>query len=210
MALRHHVFVECSRECADVHNRDVFLAMAYGLYPMCVAEDPADSFSGGRRSRPGTGILLFRRSLGPTEKDRVARLAAAAAELQTDPDIAWYNTTTASPLHVHAPTLAVSWEVGASVAEVQLRVVPALLRWTRWEKDAAWAGMRLRLAALAEAPRLAPLPRTLRLAQLLELVGQRAGADAVVQCRRAVQRFAAGTLPVTYDPVTGDVTSVDE
>jgi hypothetical protein len=50
MALRHVVFAECAQLIGDPYLQDVFLGMAYSMYPMCVAEEERD----------GTAVLLFR------------------------------------------------------------------------------------------------------------------------------------------------------
>lgn len=59
MALRHAIFVKCSEHCDDPHMVDIFFGLAYGLMPFCVTEDT------------NQGTLYFRRSFGPTEKDKV-------------------------------------------------------------------------------------------------------------------------------------------
>lgn len=196
MAVRHPVLVDAATLCQDAYMHDVLFGLAYGMYPMCVCE-------GGT---PDT--VLFRRSVGPTEKDRAARLAAAAADLQADAEIVAYNATTTTPLHVHAATLSVTWDVSPSGVDpaVHGRVIPALLQWTRWEREVPWATLRHRLAMAAAAPANAdqhPVPRALRMAQVLDVVG-RSGGD----CRRAMALFSTGSLQITYDPNSGDVVTV--
>lgn len=97
MSLRHVVFSDAATLCTDPWLRDVFVAMAYGLYPvrifflqkkcgrMCVSEDSPNG-------------LMFRRTVAPTERDRAARLHQAASELQAYPEVVQYNEM--HPLHV--------------------------------------------------------------------------------------------------------------
>ncbi len=59
MALRHAIFVKCYEHCDDPHMADIFFGLAHGLMPFCVTEDI------------NQGTLYFRRSFGPTEKDKV-------------------------------------------------------------------------------------------------------------------------------------------
>ena len=168
MTLRFLVFAECAEQCGDPNRQDIFLGLAYGLMPMCVAlaEDRGDA-------------LLFRRSLAPAEKDKAHRLAQAAEDLQQHHDnrgtpaqfhvpfpkivcsndpgggtrkknntagvprasILWYNGQPKgleTPLHINASTLTVAWSINEHDVEAHCRVVPALLWWTRWEREAPW------------------------------------------------------------------------
>lgn len=82
--IRHVVFADCADapQCtADPHLSDVFVAMAYGLYPFCVQEDATGS------------NLVFRRVALPSdkEKDRARRLSEAADALQSLPAVLAYN-----------------------------------------------------------------------------------------------------------------------
>lgn len=65
--------------------------------------------------------------------------------------------------------------------ESHLRVVPALIGWTKWERDAPCATMRRRLqteAVVAAGTTASPVTlRQLRLAQALDFVGMKAVAD---------------------------------
>lgn len=74
------------------------VTMAYGLFPFCVSDGVA------------MDTLWFRRSTGPTERDRAQRLAEAAEALQACPDVVWYNATlgaaNAAPLHAVVQSLS--------------------------------------------------------------------------------------------------------
>ena len=205
MAVRHLVFAECAEACADDPClQDTFIGLAYGQLPMCVFYDE------------GADTLIFRRSLTAAEKDKAHRLALAAEELQGNAHVAAYNAQQREPLHVNAVNLSVAWAVAAHNADTHQSIVPALLQWTRWERDAPWQALRVLMAREAKRP-LPSLPlRHVRLAQILEWVGSRAraaggtGAEVHAACTRAAQQFAAGQLVVTCDPETNDLASVEE
>ena len=139
-------------------------AMAYGMYPFCVHEEPT------------TQCLAFRRSVGPTEKDKTQRLTDAAESLQSLPDVAWYNATiavaTSSPLHVRPATLSVAWSIANHDVETHVRMVPVLLEWTRWTRDAPWQELRRSLTVSVNRP--PAQPRHVRAAQIINFVGTRA------------------------------------
>lgn len=241
MALRHAIFVKCSEHCDDPHMVDIFFGLAYGLMPFWVTEDT------------NQGTLYFRRSFGPTEKDKVCpfvfvrlffchvlqaqRTAAANEELSAHPVVQWYNAGAASRtwtdhLQTTGPLQRVAWSIERRVdartmlcfctsvrihiyiclctymytsgcgplffflmmsrsvqvsarnknsVESHLRVVPALIGWTKWERDAPCATMRRRLqteAVVAAGTTASPVTlRQLRLAQALDFVGMKAVAD---------------------------------
>lgn len=127
--------------------QDTFNAMAYGMYPMCVQEDPDCRNQGFRFPiwNSGGDTLLFRRSTGPTERDRLQRLASAAQDLQSLDDVIWYNTNLGGdrPLHVQSGALTVAWNINGNAPTTHVRVIPALLRWTRWDHDAPWITFRV-------------------------------------------------------------------
>lgn len=111
-------------------------------------------------------------------------------------------------------TIAVRWPIDAPRL-CQLDVVPDLLRWTRWdEADHAWADLRRRLASSATVVSYAALPRHLRLAQILDFVGQQhvrstaANKDPLVVCQEVAARYNMGQLEVVTDPDSGSITDV--
>ena len=139
-------------------------AMAYGMYPFCVHEEHTMQ------------CLAFRRSVGPTEKNKTQRLVDAAESLQSLPDVAWYNTTiavtTSTPLHVRPATLSVAWSIANHDVETHVRMVPVLLQWTRWTRDAPWQELRRSLPSSVTRP--PAQPRHVRAAQTIDFVGTRA------------------------------------
>lgn len=96
-------------------------------------------------------------------------------------------------------------------------MVPALLRWTRWDHDAPWRQLRDRLVVRpgSGGPHRAASnpPRHLRAAQILDFVGERAkrvGGEAPERaCRRALEMFHAGQLNVQIDAATGEIVDVN-
>ena len=129
----------------------------------------------------GSQVLLFRRSTAPGEKDKVQRLADAAESLQACPDVAWYNSTlgvaNSSPLHVRPGTLAVAWSIPRHDVATHMRLVPALLRWTRWDRDTQWHQLRAMLANEARAiVRVLSHPRHVRTAQVIDFIGMQSMA----------------------------------
>lgn len=133
--------------------------MSYGLFPFCVQEDPAGDTLLFRRSTGRTIAAGLRFDLGPGEKDKAQRLTEAAEALQACGDVAWYNAThahptcsrdlrgagglaKAAPLHIRPGTLSVAWSIGMHDVETHLRMVPALLRWTRWDREDLWQQLR--------------------------------------------------------------------
>lgn len=209
MSLRHGVFLECAKRCDDPYVADVFFGLAYGLMPFCVTEDPS------------TGVLHFRRSYGPTEKDKAVRTAAAAEELAALPAVQWYAAGAADrawsdTLHATGTTaLRVAWSIHQNDAAAHLRVVPALIGWTKWERDAPWATVRRRLAieAASIGPAAVASQRHHRQAMVLDFVGMRAVAEGrtpaqtVGLVRQAAVDLAAGHLVVAFAP-DGAVASV--
>lgn len=128
--LRHTVFVRCADlvVAEDGHLADVFMGLAYGMYPFCVHEDPAPAHHG-----PG---LLFRRVAVPAdkEKDRSRRMAEAVEALGTLPGVAAYHAALTDgnlQLHVTGPVCpTVAWPIHVD-ADWHRLVVPDLLRWTQ-------------------------------------------------------------------------------
>lgn len=180
-------------------------SMAYGMYPFCVTEDSANH------------NLLFRRSIGPGEKDKSQRLADAADSLQTIPAVASYNSTigltSAAPLHVRPGTLSVAWSVNRHDAATHMHVIPALLDWTRWARDTPWQKMRRMLQSSVD---VSPNhPRHVRAAQVVEFVGLRARergeSEAVITsiCQEALNQVGLGKLQAVLDPETGVLVDVN-
>lgn len=209
--IRHLVIADAAALLAeeDPAVADTLLAIACGMYPLCVQYDER------------TTSLIFRRSNGAGEVrgDRAARLAAASDELLALPGIQWWIAEsagtpppavvpqTAAALAVGTPVapgsgsaMTVAWPLvlrcggTAGAAEAHARVLPDLLRWTRCERDAAWSTLRRWLAAEARRRSHTPAPttaRTLRTARLLDTVGEDALAAghtreaALALCRQA-------------------------
>lgn len=188
---------------------DIFFGLAYGLLPFCVTEDT------------GPGILHFRRSYGPTEKDKTARMAAATEELATLPAVQWYASSAAGrgwsdTLQATGTTvLHVAWSVSNNDVAAHLRIVPDLLSWTKWERDAPWATMRRRQATEAASigPAAVVAQRHHRQAMALDYLGMRALAEGrtntqiIALVREAFDGLAAGRLEVTFG-LEGEVTGV--
>ena len=73
--------------------------------------------------------------------------------------------------------------------------------------------LRAELAAEGHRPLVAASLRHVRLAQILEFVGDRAtrrGEDAQSVCQRTAGLFAAGRLRITTDAASNEVTAVEE
>lgn len=204
--LRHLVFADCATLCPDPHLADVFVAMAYGMYPFCVQED-----------REGLR-LQFRRVFGPNEpRDRPRRLADAVEALEGLEGVRAYHaglSDSNQELHVQPQSISVAWPIAAS-REDHLRVVPELLGWTLWDADAAWIALRRQCTGTPGPLPHVSQPRHLRLAQILDLVGERALAapgatmeQVLTTCREAAQRFASGQMETVTDPDTRALTDV--
>lgn len=209
MTSTHDVFFECAERCTDPHMADVFFGLAYGLLPFCVSTET------------GPEILYFRRSFAPGEKDKAIRTAVAMEELAALPAVQWYHAGAANrawsdTLQTTGSTaLRVAWSIAQNDAEAHLRIVPALLAWTKWERDAPWATMRRRLATEAASigPATITSQRHHRQAMALDFLGMRAVAEGrtnaqiVTLVRDAAEAMAAGKLEVTFGP-DGDVVGV--
>jgi hypothetical protein len=210
--LRYLVFADCATLFPDgeSHLRDVFTGMAYGLFPFCV-----------QPNRTGTHIF-FRRISGPGEsRERQRRMTEATDALATLPALRRYNESLPDAnLEIHVEdNCTVSWPVGAS-REEHLEVIPELLRWTNWEVPAEepWRVLRQQVAdSDARGPTsYVDQSRHLRLSLVLDHVGCTAAESgfttqkqaAVV--RRAMQRYALGTLEVLIDEATGGIREIRE
>lgn len=194
MSLCHAVFAQCAADAEEDRDDplvvELFLGLAYGLYPMCVTVDDEHQ------------QLLFRRSLSADEKDKARRLAAAAEDLQAIDAVRWYHETQVPlgrvPLHVQPGSLSVPWPIDIHGVHVHRRVVPGLLAWCRWTRDAPWAALRRDIAKPKPPLSTGQLPRHVRLAQVLDYVGTEATArgessQAVIAiCRRAAERWSLG------------------
>lgn len=122
MSKRHALFVACSDATDDVWLAEIFLACAYGVYPLAVHEDAA------------TDSIVFRRTGSVTEKDKAMRLQKAAEELSEFPEIEDYNKKN-KPLFIQATTISVLWPMDTAIAlETHVRIIPCLLRWTRMDR----------------------------------------------------------------------------
>jgi hypothetical protein len=210
MSLQYSVFLDCSDRCDDPHMADVFFGLAYGLMPFCVTEDATG------------GTLHFRRSFGPTEKDKALRTAAANEELSALPALQWYHAGAAAREwtdHLQpatGPTLRVAWSVWKNPVEAHLRVVPALIGWTKWERDTPWATMRRRLHTEAGSigPSVMLSQRHHRQAKILDFIGMRAlksegrtPEQAAAYVVRASAMIADGTMEAIFGP-DGEVVDV--
>jgi hypothetical protein len=200
MSVPHLIFVHCADACTDPHLRDVFMGLAYGMHPFCVQADA------------GLKSLVFRRSHAPTEKDRAQRLAVAVEELAAIPAVQAYNARVPEAARLRvlgdgARPPAVAWGIADPTIDDHLAVVPALLAWTQWDRDAGWIALRRAWAAAANAgaPPGAATPRPVRLAQALDVVGKRATAAghgyAAVQavCQEALRDLNAGQREIVLD-----------
>jgi hypothetical protein len=114
---------------------------------------------------------------------------------------------------IQAATLTVAWPVAGNTVAEHLRMVPVLLRWCRWERDAGWSQLRRTLAQTRGTP-TGPAARPLRLARVLDFVGCKARTEGCspaqihAQCQQTADAFAAGQVRVEYDPEGGAVRSV--
>ena len=167
----------------------------------------------------GTQVLLFRRSTAPAEKDKQQRLADAAESLQACPDVVWYNATfgsaNAAPLHVMPGTLAVAWSISRHDVATHMRIIPALLRWTRWDREASWQQLRTEMAVESQSTMRVPShPRHVRIAQVVDFIGMQAMTmgqsdnDVMVVCQKVLQMHAAGHVQTDWDAETGEVKDV--
>jgi hypothetical protein len=158
----------------------------------------------------GLKSLVFRRSHAPTEKDRALRLAVAVEELAALPAVRAYNARVPEAARLRvvgdgARAPAVVWGLADRSVDDHLAVVPALLEWTQWDRDAAWIALRRAWAAAAGAPPVAAPTRQARLAQALDVVGRRATAAghgyAAVQalCQEALRDLNAGQRELVLD-----------
>lgn len=103
------------------------------------------------------------------------------------------------------------WSITSNDVDKHIRMVPALIRWSRWERDAPWRALRSEIARPVPTTAATPAMRHLRLARILDFVGNRAhragntNAQVLALCRQAADDFAAGRLHVVYDEVTTGV-----
>jgi hypothetical protein len=207
--IRHLVLLDASALCeGDVYMRDTLLGMGYGLYPMCVQYNET------------TASLVFRRGILHTERDKSLRLSVAADELQALPAVRWYQEQQqqiphAQNIHVHGPTISVSWSLGHDAA-VHARLIPDLIKWTQWTHNDAWARMQQSVSGHTD-PHV--VPRHIRVAQTLEWVvaekRRTAPADhppknseLLLLCKQTIRRLQANSLEVTLDPTNGTIVNV--
>ena len=212
--IQHLVLLDASAVYkGDLYMRDTLLSMGYGLYPMCVQFNEA------------TTSLVFRRGILHTEKDKAQRLSVAAEELQALPAVRWYqeeqqqqqpNNAPAQNIHIHGPTISVSWSIVQS-AEVHARVIPDLITWTQWTHNDAWARMQQQPTLDRSNPVV--VPRHIRFAQTLEwVVAERrrnapmdqppGNEELLVLCKQTMCRLQANELEVSVDPSDGTIVSV--
>jgi hypothetical protein len=205
--IRHLVLLDASEICKrDTFMRDILLSMGYGMYPMCVQFNET------------TNSLIFRRGFLSSEKDKAQRLATAADELQKLDAVQWFHAQTADTkssteetLHVHGPTVSVSWPLAPHSAATHARMIPDLLMWTNWEHTNAWKNM---LQATSGRLREERPPRHVRFAQALDDAVQNrrmasAGSDAAAShtellalCQQTLQRLQSNEVDVVVDPAT--------
>jgi hypothetical protein len=171
------------------------------------------------QEEPGAQLLLFRRSTLPGEKDKAQRLVDAAESLQACPDVTWYNTVhgcaNSAPLHVRPSTLAVAWSIPRHDVATHRRLIPALLRWTRWDRDGPWTQLRSLLSSEAQSTVRVPChPRHVRIAQIVDFIGMQAVSagqspgDVLAVCQRVLQLHAAGHVQAQWDAETGELKDV--
>jgi hypothetical protein len=204
--IRHVVLLDASALCEDdCYMRDTLLSMGYGLYPMCVQFNEA------------TRSLVFRRGILASEKDKAQRLSLAADELHALPAVQWYQeqqqqrqggVPVAENIHIHGPSIGVSWSLASHTAAVHRRVIPDLLVWTRWSQNEAWARLQERVPSVAITT-----PRHVRFAQAIEWVvaQRRANKQTAPPTHKALlalaqhtlRRLQANELKVIVDPVDG-------
>ena len=122
-----------------------------------------------------------------------------------------------------APAAAVVWSVAEHGAAEHVRIVPRLMEWCRWDRDAPWSELRRRLqsasqdhsASLANAPQTPTASRHARCAALVEFVGNAAmaaGATAAEihnRCQRALNAYMLGQLRLKYDPTGARVVDIE-
>lgn len=178
---RHALFVACHEASEDVWLSELFLAFAYGVYPMAVHEDAAAEH------------LIFRRTGGASEKDKVTRLQKAAQELAACPEVEAFNKKNI-PLFIHASSITVSWPLDMAVPIItHVSIIACLLRWTRMDRfdgiDGPWGTLHRRLRPKTPAPPLVQ-SRTVRTAMILEFVGTQAQEEGLSdeKCLRRVQQ----------------------
>lgn len=112
------------KERGIIDDRDILLAMSYGLYPFGVHET-----SDGMH-------LSFRRMASATDnKDKQRRMTEAVEALSALPAVQRYNANLQDPveeLHVHTGTLHVLWPLQSPTATMHAEVIPELITWTSW------------------------------------------------------------------------------
>ena len=210
--IRHLILLDAAELCTDdIYMRDVLLSMGYGLYPMCVQFNET------------TNSLVFRRGLLSSEKDKAQRLALAADELQ-QLDAKWFQThedakssATQETLHVHGPTMSVSWPLGPHAAAVHAQMIPELLTWTNWEHTNAWANMIRETSGRVREERP---PRHVNIAQTLEWVIQNRRArsarspptheELLALSQQTLRQLQSNEVDVVLDPATGLIHNVTE
>lgn len=196
MLMRHLVFADCA-ELTDPQQdpvlHDTFTGMAYGVYPFGVQEN-----------REGTH-LLFRHLVDPEQqRDKQRRMAEAVESLMALPSVRLYHAELGDSNHqLHLePDNTVAWPLTAT-RQQHLAVVPDLLQWVGWDGDRGWEALRRQVtksAMTGNHPTYTSLPRHLKLAHVLDHVGERAvaaGCDPVATCARAMNQFALARLEVT-------------
>lgn len=205
---RHALFVACSEAvvATDAWLSELFLAFAYGVYPMAVHEDAAAE------------TLVFRRTGGGTvEKDKVTRLQKAAQDLAAQPEIEAYNKKNNTPLFINAVTISVSWPMDVAVpVDTHVRLIGCLLRWTRMERfdgvDGPWGKLYRQLPPMTSVPPVQS--RTIRAAAILEFAGTQAQDQGLSdeRCLRRVQQVMEalnnGKLRVDSGP-DGSILSIN-
>lgn len=231
--LRHLVFADCAALCTDDHMRDVFVGMSYGMYPFCVQED-----------REGRHLLFRRVALPGDARDRQQRQTEAGEALAALVPGSLSRTgnprterpgvprrpggrqrAALSAAQQHGPLAHRGGPQCAPGRGSRPVAVDPLGRRPGLDRPLAPRGcqrphataLRTRVATSASPGRLLPhasQPRHLRLAQILDFVGQRAaseGASAAkcaALCRNTANRFATGQLEVVVDPDSGRLSDV--
>lgn len=197
---RHTVFTACADTVQehDPYLGAIFTSMAYGIYPFPVLSDSANDTIWFRR----TGSVS-------TDKDKAQRLQVAATELMNIPVVKKYNDMyPEKPLHVNATRMAVSWSVDTSVPiAMHVEAIVALLDWTQWDgmdsPKGPWAEVH-RNVHNAKCNEKA-ISRTVRTAQFMEFVGNRAhdqglsDSACLVVIEEALQQLQAGEMKIQYN-----------
>lgn len=99
--IRHLVFADCAALVNDIHMKQIFMGMAYGIHPFCVSENKTEL------------VLIFRRAMHDRGGDKQKRLLQAVDALAQYPGIRAYNDEVGDgngQIHVDA-NQTISWSI---------------------------------------------------------------------------------------------------